>query len=376
MYPIISIIICLFASLTLGSCNRNPPAFEQKPVDVTALEIVPKTIPLIFEYLAVAESSHAVEIRARIQGYLEDIAYHEGQIVKQDDLLFIIDPSEYDAVLQQARGALAEQEANLWEAQRSVERLKPLFEQKAASKRDLDNAIATEERAKAALIAAKGQLYQAELNLNYTALRSPVTGVASKSLFRQGALITPNSLLTTISVIDPIWVNFNVSEGHLLQYYKQVKNGTIKPPKDDEFEVQVVLADGSIFSQVGRIEFSEPSLDQSTGTMSVRAVFNNPEELIRPGQFVRVKVSGATRPNSIIVPQKAVMQGKKGLFVYVLDKDNNAKVRPIDGGDWYKDYWIIESGLEKGERIVVTGTNKVIPDTPVTPEMIQYPEEL
>lgn len=378
MYSFIYILLFLCASLSLTGCKKQQPPFEHKPISVTALTVEPQTIPSIFEYIAVAQSSHQVEIRARIEGYLQKMAYQEGQLVKADELLFVIDPKQYEAALQQAKGSLAEQEANLWEAQRSVERLKPLYEQNAASRRDLDNALAAEERTKASVEIAKGQLIQAELNLSYTTVLSPVTGLASKSNYREGALISPGptGLLTTISVIDPIWVNFNVSEGDILKYSKEVKKGTIKPPDNGDFKVEVLLADGSTFESIGKIDFAEPTLDQSTGTMSVRAIFDNSEEILRPGQFVRVRLSGAVRPNAIVVPQKSVMQGKKGLFVYVIDKNNNATARSVDAGEWYKDYWIINSGLSVGDKVIVDGTNKVIPDMSVDAEMITYPKDL
>ncbi len=353
----------LLLLLTLAvSCQDQK--HEQSPpqtVEVTVFETNANTIPAIFEYVGVVQSSHPVEIRARVEGYLDKIAYTEGELVRRGQLLFQIDPRPFVAALDNAKGLLARYEAELWDAQQAVARFKPLYEKKAASKRDLDSATAQLLASEANVDSAKAQVREAELNLSYTVIRSPINGVSSKSNFREGALITPgsNGLLTTLYVIDPIWAYFNISEGDLLKYREEVAKGQLIFPKDLRFDVELVLSDGSLFSSRGKVNFADPSLQQTTGTMLVRAEFANPDNQLRPGQFVRAKVLGAIRPNAILIPQKAVLQGQTGMYIYTVNQDNKAERKVVVPGDWYKSYWIIKSGLQAGERVVVDGVNKV-----------------
>lgn len=352
----------------MTSCREQPKLPEQMPKsEVTVFTVTPQTIPAVFEYVGVAQSSHPVEIRARVEGYLDKIAYKEGDIVRRGQLLFQIDPRPFVAALDNSKGLLARYEAELWDAKQAVERFKPLYEKKAASKRDLDNATAKELASQANVDSAKAQVREAELNLSYTVIRSPIYGVSGKSNFREGALITPgpNGLLTTVYVIDPIWAYFNVSDSDLLKYRDEIANGQLQFPKDMNFDVELVLSDGTTFESKGKVNFADPSLQQTTGTMLVRAEFANPENLIKPGQFVRAKVLGAIRPNAILIPQKAVLQGQKGMFVYVVNHEGKAEMRAIVPGDWYRDYWIIKSGLKPGEEIILDGVNKVQNGMPI-----------
>ena len=321
-----------------------------------------QTIPAIFEYVGVVQSSHLVEIRARVEGYLDKIGYIEGTLVHEGDLLFEIDPKPFEAALAQAKGGKAQQEAALWDAQQTVNRLKPLYEKNAASKRDLDNAVAQQLGAQASLESAQAQVRQAELNLGYTTIHSPITGLTGQAQFREGALVSPgpNGLLTTVSAMNPIWVNFNISSGDILKYEKESAKGLLVFPDGFNFDVEVILADGTILPSKGKVDFADPSLKESTGSMSVRAVLPNPMNILKPGQFVRARVIGAVHPNAIIVPQVSVMQGKSGLFVYVLDTENKVVMRQVEVGDWYLDNWIVDSGLNVGDRVIVDGVNKVI----------------
>jgi membrane fusion protein (multidrug efflux system) len=351
-----------------SSCNRKEAPPLAGPVEVTAMTVQTRTIPAVFEFVGFAQSSHLVEIRTRVEGYLEEIAFREGSLVHEGDLLFKIDPRPFEAALKQAQGQLEQQEAALWDAQRTTARLQPLFEKKAASRRDLDNAIAQEKGSKAAVDSAKAKVEEAVLNLAYTTITSPITGLSSRSNFRVGALVSPgtNSLLTTVSVINPIWVNFNVSESDLLKTRGERTKGLLRFPKNMNFDVELVLADGQTFPSIGKVNFTDPSLQQSTGSMVVRAIFSNPGDVLRPGQFVRAKVKGSVRPNAIVIPQRAVMQGTKGLFVYVIGKDNIIEARNVDVGDWYGDYWVINSGLMAQEKVAVDGINKIAPGMSVT----------
>lgn len=319
------------------------------------------------DFVGVAQSSHPVEIRARVQGYLDKIAYTEGAMVKEGDLLFQLDQKPYVAKLDNAKADLDKQQAILWNANTTVERLQPLYAQKAASKRDLDNAIAQQLSAEAEVIAAKARVVEAELNLGYTTITAPLRAMSGRSQYREGALITPGDqgLLTTLNVLDPIWVYFSVSDADLLRYQTQTAEKQLVLPEDLNFEVQVGLSDGTLFPSHGKVDFADPSLNQGTGTMNVRAVFPNPNSLLRPGQFVRVYLYGAIRPNAIIVPQRALQEGSNGMFVYLVGPNDQAVMANVQPGPWYDDYWIIRSGLKAGDRVIVDGVNKVQVGTPL-----------
>lgn len=358
--------ICLLLMvLCISSCAQKKPQ-QIREVSVTTYEIAPQTIPVTLEFVGVAQSSHLVEIFSRVEGYLWKIAYTEGSYVCAGDLLFQIDPRQFEASVDEARGEVARQKAILWAAQKAVQRYEPLYQQKAASQRDLDNAIAHQLASEAALQSAEAKLIEAELNLSYTSIQSPISGLSGRSKYREGTLITPsvNGLLTTVSVLDPIWVIFSVSDSYLLSSREEISKNQLILPPNQNFDVSVTLADGSTLPSVGKVDFASPTLDENTGTMTVRAVFPNPEGILKPGQFVRAEVSGATRPNAIIVPQESVMQGSKGMYVFVV-KDGKAEPRQIEPGEWFRNYWIIKNGLNVGDEVVVAGVNKITNQTPV-----------
>lgn len=350
----------------LASCGKKPPS-QPNEVEVTTLIVERQTIPANLEFVGVAESSHLVEIRSRVEGYLWKIAYTEGSFVKEGDLLFQIDPRQFEAAVNEAKGVVEREKAVLWAAERAVERFKPLYDQKAASRRDLDNATAREMAGQASVESARAKLQEAELNLSYTSIQSPIAGLSGRAKYREGTLITPsiNGLLTTVAIVDPIWVIFSVADSYLLKSNEELKKNLVQLPPNDDFNVFLTLSDGSQFPHHGKVNFTSPTLDQNTGTMTVRAVFPNPDKLVRPGQFVRATVVGATRPNAIAIPQQSVQQGEKGMFVYVVNQDQQAEIRWIQVGDWYDNFWIIQSGLEVGDEVIVSGVNKVSQGTPV-----------
>jgi membrane fusion protein (multidrug efflux system) len=326
-----------------------------------------KTIPAIFEFVGMVQSSHVVEIRARIEGYLDKIAYTEGSFVEKGHLLFQLDSRPFEAALEKAKAQQTREEAILWDAKRAVDRYKPLYEQRAASLRDLDNAIAKQMSAEADLQAAKAQVTEADINLGYTKIDAPVSGLVGQANYREGALISPmQDKLATLSVLDPIWVNFNVSEGDILRSQKSIAEGRLQFPPQGNFTVQVVLADQTVFLESGKVNFASPTYDQKTGTMMVRAVLPNPENVLRPGQFVRVRLSGAVRPNAIVVPQRAVLQNQKGMFVFLVNESNEVVMQPIEPGEWDQKNWVINGGLKAGDKVVIDGVNKLRPGMKVS----------
>lgn len=335
-------------------------------VDVKVETIKPSTIPALYSFAGTIQSSHQVEIRARVEGYLEKVVYKEGGFVNAGDTLYLLDKKPFEAALEDAKGALSKQQAILWNAKRTKERLEPLFKEKAASRKDLDTSIAEELTAQAEVQSAKAKLMQAELDLSYTTIKSPISGLASDTNYKEGALITPgaNGLMTTVSVVDPIWVYFSISENDILKSKSEELKQQLVFPKTGELDIEVVLADGSIYPHKGKVNFASPTIDQKTGTMSIRAVLPNPGNILVPGQFVRVNVIGATRPKAIVIPQRAVLEGKNGMFVYVVI-NNKAEIRNVEVGDWYQNNWIIHSGLIEGDVVITDGVNKVRPGVPV-----------
>jgi membrane fusion protein (multidrug efflux system) len=293
--------------------------------------------------------------------------YTEGALVQAGQVMFIMDKRPFEAALQTAKGSLAQQQARLLVTQQNLSRVKPLAAMNALSKKDLDDAVGNEKSAEAAVIAAKGEVQTAELNLSYTTIRSPLKGLSSFARVQEGSYVTPtqSGLLTYVYQLDPMWVNFSISENELLTYREQIKKGQLRFPSDNKFDVTVIQADGSVYPQTGRIDFTNPAFSTETGTFLVRAVFANPQGTLRPGQFVKARVTGALRPNAILVPQRAVLQGAKSHFVWVLDEQSKPHQRVIEVGEWHGDDWFITSGLKAGERVIVDGAIRVGSDSQV-----------
>lgn len=363
MIALMKNFFCILLLLALVGCSKEQAPHHKKEAAVTAYQVNPLTIPTVFTFVGRTESSHLVEIRARVEGYLQEISFQEGSMVKEGDLLFQLDPKPFQAVLDSAVAELNQQKALLWRAKQDAERLKPLYEQKAASKKDLDAATSQLLASQAAVESAGAKVQEAELNLGYTKIIAPSSGLSSLSNYRIGSLITPGSqgLLTTISSINPIWVMFSISENELLKSRIERNSNCLVFPKNMDFDVYLELGLGQNYPEVGKVDFANPSFDPTTGMQQIRAVFNNPKGELRPGQFVRVHVAGAKRPGAMLVPKQSVLQGNNGFYVYVIDKDKKVDTRTVEVGDWYDTFWIIKGGLESGETVVVDGVNKIEP---------------
>ena len=345
----------------LAACKKQPAAPAAVVPDVTVTTVVQQDTPVDFEFTAQTQSSREVEIRARVDGFLDKRMYVEGQMVKVGQTMFQMDSKPFEAALQTAKGQLAQQQARYQVAKANLARVEPLAAQNALSKKDLDDAIGNEKQSAAAVIAAKGEVETALLNLSYTTIKSPLTGLSSFARQQDGSYVTAtaNGLLTYVYQLDPIWVNFSISENEMLKYRDQIAAGRLRFPPHNNFVVQLILADGSMFAESGSIDFANPAFNTETGTFLVRAVFDNPKGTLRPGQFVKARVSGAIKPNAILVPQRAVLQGSKSHFVWVVDDQAKAHQRVIEVGDWHGDDWFVSEGLKAGERIVVDGALRV-----------------
>ncbi len=347
-----------------GSDNKTaPPA---APIDVTTITVSAQDVPITTEYIAQTQSSQAVNIQARVSGFLDKRVYTEGSVVKAGQVLFQMDPKPFQAQVDAQQAAMQRNQASLQVATANLARTKPLAQQNALSQKDLDDAQGQYEQAAAAVAQAKAQLEEAQLNLSYTTITSPVTGVSSFAAVADGTYLSPqNSQLTTVSVLTPMWINFSVSENEMQRIRSEVKQGLLKLPETLSFTVDIELIDGTLFPYAGRITFADPSYNSQTGTFLIRASVDNPQGVLRPNQYVRTRLIGAVRPNAILVPQRAVQQGAKGHFVWVVNKQQQAELRPVVVGDWYRDSWFIAQGLASGDEVVVDGAIRLAPGVPV-----------
>ena len=346
-----------FLAVCFGGCGKEAPKAEKAPPSVTILTVERKDVPVTALYVAQTQSSQAVNIQARVAGFLDKRTYVEGSVVKTGQVLFQMDQKPFQAQVDAAAAALQRQQAAMEVAKANLARTKPLAEQNALSQKDLDDATGQFEQTSAAVEQAKAELETAQLNLSYTTITSPVDGVSSYAIVADGTYLNPqNAQLTTVSVLTPMWINFSVSENDLERVRADIKTGQLKMPEGGRFVVEVEMVDGSLFPYTGVITFANPSYNATTGTFLLRATVNNPAGVLRPNQYVRVRLHGAIRPNAIVVPQRSVQQSAKGHFVWVINKDNQAELRPVSVGEWVgENGWLISEGLADGDKVVVDG---------------------
>jgi membrane fusion protein (multidrug efflux system) len=355
------------AILLVAGCGKEEKKdVARAPVEATALTIVPRDVPVSSVFVAQTQSSQAVNIAARVSGFLDKRVYTEGSVVKAGQVLFRMDRKPFQAQVDGAAAALQRNQAALQVAQANLARTKPLAAQNALSQKDLDDAQGQYEQSAAAVAQSKAQLDAAQLDLSYTTITSPVDGVSSFAAVADGTYVNAqNSQLTTVSVLTPMWINFSVSENEMERIRNQAQKGLIKLPEGNQFVVEIELVDGTLFPSKGKITFADPSYNSQTGTFLIRASVDNPKGVLRPNQYVRTRLHGSVRPNAILIPQRAVQQGAKGHFVWVVTKDGKAELRPVVVGDWYTDSWFISQGLAAGDRVVVDGALRLAPGAPV-----------
>jgi membrane fusion protein (multidrug efflux system) len=355
----------------LAACGRHeaPQLAKGGPVQVSVVTVAARDVPAVFEYVAQTQSSRQVNIQARVDGFLDQRVYTEGSIVKAGEVLFLMDKKPFQAQVDAAKAQVSKSQAAVDVAKSNLDRVKPLAQAEALSQKDLDDAIGNYESASASLEGAKAQLTTAELNLSYCTITSPVDGISGAAAQADGTYLNQsNSQLTNVAVLSPMWVNFSLSENEFQSLRDQVDRGLLRRAPTGSYVVEIVLVDGSLFPHTGQITFTDPAYNSQTGTFLIRVQVDNPKGLLRPNQYVRVRVKGATRPNAILVPQRAVLQGAKGHFVWVVDKDSKAENRPVMVGDWSGDDWVISEGLHAGDRVVVDGGLKLGPGVALNPK--------
>ena len=410
----------VWLAISLTACDRGKEAEKKQaapappPPAVVVAEVIQKTVPIYSEFVAQTDAKETVEIRARVSAFLEAQHFTEGTVVKKDQLLFTLDKSEYEAQLLQAKAQLAKAQADLsfakdnaivesaksnldvalarlGKAETDERRLKPLAERRAVPQQDYDNAVANLdsaraevqskkssvntaqvnqksgiEQAEAAVASARAAIVQAELNVSYCTIRSPIEGLIGKRLVSPGNLVGKGeaTLLDTVSSIDPIRVALSISEAEYLRFKASRRRGRAAVRL-----LELLLADGSVFPHKGRVVFADRAVDLKTGTLSIVAEFPNPDGLLRPGQFGRVRAAAETAENAILVPKRAVQETQGNKSVLVVGADNLVTLRTISPGESVGDLLIVRDGVKPGERVIVDGLQKARPGSPVNPSM-------
>ena len=352
-------------ALSLTGCGKTESAAGpggMPPPEVSFVVAQAKALPVALEYTGQTAGSRETEVRARVSGILQGRLYEEGATVKAGAPLFLIDPDTLQAQSASADAAVAVASAKVSQARRDHARLAPLIADKAVSQKEFDDATSALEAAEASLVQAQAQANEARLNLGYTKVLAPISGVTGVAAKSEGNLITASdNLLTTIVQTNPIYVNFSVSEADLLRMTKQVGNGQLKVPGSRSsngslgFNVNVKLSDGSMFPQTGKLNFASEKVNVQTGSFDVRAEIPNPDGSLRPGQFVRVVLGGANRTNALSVPQRAVIDSPFGKMVFVIGKEDKLEPHPVELDGWSNGQWIVTKGIAPGDRVVVEG---------------------
>lgn len=352
--------VALLGLIALG-CSKGPPQGPPPPPEVAILQVLPRRIDEVFEFVGNVEASKSVDVRPQVGGVIVARPFTEGQAVSAGQVLYRIDPTAYDADWRAAQARLVEAEARQANMEQNLARMSALLRDNAISKQDYDNAVAQAKQAQAGVEAARGVVDRAKKNLNDTAVHAELSGRVGRALLEVGTRVRgPEDVLTTIDVLDPIYVTFRPSGQQLLAWRRDPRTSKLIQPGGG-LKVQVALPDGSTAPTLGRIAFVDPVLDPATGTQQFRGQLANPNRLLLPGQFVRVRLLGLTRDSAIVVPQRAVLQQMGRQSVYVVTAGDTVHVQDVTATNWIGSDWVIENGLRAGDRVVVDGVQKVRP---------------
>jgi len=371
--------ICVIAIVALAGCGEDessaPPLMS-----VQVAQVIERDVPIYVEAVGQTRGSKEVEIRARVEGFVQSVDFAEGTPVESGHLLFVIDPNQFEAALAQARGILAEAEAQHARATQDVARYTPLAAKNAIPRQDLETAVALERAAAAGVDAARASARRAEIDLGYTRVTAPVSGLAGKAEVKVGNLVGrgESTLLTTISDIDPIHVRVAFAERDYLTLVRKrlrdIKESGDVPAPPDTANIQMALADGSLHLHKGKVFFVDRAVDTRTGTLLVELEFPNPEMIVRPGQFARIRAAVDFRKGAILVPQRAVAEVQATFNVAVVAAGDTIEMRPVTPGVRVGSLWVIDSGLRAGERVVVEGLQKVQRGMKVQPTVVEISE--
>ena len=362
-------VILLIEVPGLFSCKREPPPSSVRPIpEVQIIEVTHQTVPDEPEFIGQAEASRIVEIRSQVTGIMKERLFSEGRDVHEGDPLYRIDPVPFRAAYLSANARVSQAEARLVQARQNFARVKPLLAEQAVSQKDLDDAVAEELAAKAALEAAKSDVDKAQFDLDNTLIVAPIDGLIERTHYYEGRLVTAQTdLLTVIHQMDPMYVIVSAPESFLLKRRRDTITKRIEHPGIYKLTGIITFVDGTTYPHEGILDFADVGLRAETGSRQARVVFPNADRLLMPGQFVTVKFHGVSKLNAILVPQRAVQQGSRGSVVYVVGEGDKVELRDVNATLWQGDEWIIEEGLKPGERVVVDGFQRLMPGGQVKP---------
>jgi membrane fusion protein (multidrug efflux system) len=356
----------VLACLTLYACGSDTPS-APPPVEVGIVVVEPQSFANIAEVPGRVQAVRTAEVRARVDGIVQQRVYEEGSDVAAGQALFLIDPRELRARVNAVEAALARAEATAANAAQDVERYKGLIEDQAISRQEYDAALARLRTAQADVAQTRAELESAKLALSYTTVTAPISGRAGRAFVTEGALVSAASatLLTRIEQLDPVYVNFSQSSSYMLAIRRDIAAGTLSVPQLGRVEVSLFLEDGSEYPHRGHLDFLDLAIDESTGTAAVRAEVPNPDRVLLPGQFVRARIAAGVRPNTFLVPQRAVQVSVDGTSVFVVGANETVEVRKIRTGAMQDGQWVVLEGLQAGDRVIVDGVQKIGPGAPV-----------
>ena len=362
--PTVALLGAAALGIALNACSKPPPP-PPPPPDVVVAEVVKKDVPVFQEWVGTTEGNISAQIRARVQGYLQKRTYEEGSLVHTGDLMFVIDPRPYQSALDQAKGELGRAEAATTKTQQDVARYTPLAAQQAISQEELDNAVQATRATKATADSARAAVEKAQLNLDWTQVKSPIDGIAGIAVAQVGDLVGESTVLTTVSQVDPIKVSVPISEQDYLKFASRL---SVPPPADREGRLELVLSDGSVYPERGKVSVANREVDVKTGTLMVVALFPNPRNLLRPGQYAKVRATTDTHKDAMLVPERAVQDLQGTRQVAVVGADNKVSMRAVQTGPSMGNLIVINAGLKPGERVVVEGVQKVRDGVTVNPK--------
>jgi membrane fusion protein (multidrug efflux system) len=384
--PGILVTAMLVAGVSLfciGCGEKNAQAGKPAAVDVEVAEVEQRDVPIYGEWIGTLDGLVDADVKAQVTGYLLKQAYVEGSFVRRGQLLFEIDPRPFEAVLDQAKAQLVQTQAQLanaeatqLQAQLNVNKYAPLAQEQAASQQDLDNAVQTNVAAKATVLNSKAAIQAAEaavktaqINLDFTRLIAPIDGIAGQAQLQVGALVnTSSAAITTVSTVDPIKVFFTVSEQEYLAFNRLYPTEATRQTQEEHMPLELILADGTTYAKKGKFHFADRAVNQNTGAIRIAGLFDNPGNILRPGQYARIRAATTIRQGALLVPQRAVSDLQGTYQVAVVDNENKVRIATVKVGERAGSMWIIEDGLKPRERVVTEGVQKVRPGAQVNPK--------
>lgn len=366
-----AVLAPLAALLLASGCGRKE-APAPPPVAVEVVRVVQRDVPIVAEWVGTLDGSVNADIRPKVEGYLLRQLYKEGQFVHRNDPLFEIDPRQFRAALEQSQGTLARAEAQLAKASKDVERFAPLAAQRAISQQELDNAMAAERDGRGGVAAARAAVDQAVLNLEWTKVRSPIDGIAGIARTQVGDLVNGQVVMTTVSTVDPIRVTIGISEREYMERAAVINRENYSTTERGP-SLELLLEDGTVFPEKGKAVLVDRDVNVKTGTLTVKGFFPNPHNILRPGQYARIRAEMGMRPGALVVPQRAVTELQGGSRVAVAGADGKADIRNVELGPRSGDLWVIEKGLSAGEQVIVSGLQYLRAGTAVTVKSADAP---